>query len=119
MILHADNGREWSRWLAVSGATNILASGRQHFLSDAHLASEAAIHGNGVALGDTVTIDQPLAAGRLIVPIDLAVPASDSFYLVCRNEVRETSVVRAFIEWLQSEIGDTRLARISRANVHD
>jgi LysR family glycine cleavage system transcriptional activator len=119
VILHGDTGREWNRWLAASGATDMLARARQHYLSDAHLAMEAAIHGHGVALGDTITIDQPLAAGRLIVPIDLAVPAIDAFYVVCRNEVKATPIVRAFIEWLEAGIAQARLARPNRKQIKD
>ena len=109
VILHGDAGREWSRWLAASGATDTLAKARQHFMSDAHLAITAAMYGNGIALGDNVTIRQPLANGRLVVPFDLAVPATDAFFLICRSDMRSTPLVQTFIEWVDSDIADGKM----------
>lgn len=108
VILHGDGGREWSRWFAASGATNVLASARQHFLSDAHLAITAAMYGNGIALGDTVTVREPLASGRLVVPLDVTVPATDAFFLICRNEIKPTPLVQAFIDWVDADLSEAR-----------
>lgn len=102
VLLHGDDGREWNSWLAAARAPT-LAYGRRHFMSNAHLALEAAINGLGVALGDTVTVSRLLADGRLIVPFDLAVPAPDAFFIVTRSELRNTPMVRAFIDWLFAE----------------
>ena len=116
VILHADNGREWSRWLAASGATNIPASGGAFSVRRA-LGYGSGHHGNGVALGETVTIDQPLrrAADRPDRPRG---SASNSFYLVCRNGAGDLSGPRVH-RMAAVRNRDTRLARISRANVHD
>jgi len=103
VLLHADEGREWNSWLAASGAVH-LGRGHHHFLTDAHLAIEAATHGHGVALGDSVTTSRSLAGGRLIAPFDLKVAAAHSFYVLCRNEVRSTPIVSAFIDWLFATI---------------
>lgn len=110
VILHGDDGREWSRWLATWGATALLVKSRQHFLSNAHLAMIAATHGTGVALGDTLTASQPLASGRLVAPLDFAVPAMDAFFLVCRNEMRSTPLLSAFIDWLDAGIAECGLS---------
>lgn len=109
VILHGDSGREWSRWLAASGATDSLAKARQHFMSDAHLAITAAMYGNGIALGDNVTIREPLANGRLVVPFDLAVPATDAFFLIGRNDIRTTPLVQTFIEWVDADIAEGQI----------
>jgi LysR family glycine cleavage system transcriptional activator len=104
VILHGDHGREWSRWLAASGATDLLTRSRQHFMSDAQLAVTAALHGSGIALGDTITVERLIASGQLVVPFDVVVPATDAFFLVCRNEIRSTPLVQAFIEWLDAQL---------------
>ncbi|RDJ25507.1 transcriptional regulator GcvA [Bosea caraganae] len=112
VILHGDAGREWSRWFAASGATNVLSQARQHFMSDANLAITAAMYGNGIALGDSVTVREPLASGRLVVPLDITVPATDAFFLICRNEIRSTPLVQAFIEWVDADLAGTELAEV-------
>ncbi|MGE5767010.1 MAG: LysR substrate-binding domain-containing protein [Bacteroidota bacterium] len=99
VILHADEGREWQTWLAAAKALD-LGRGAHHFMSDARLAMEAALHGNGIALGDTMTASSLMARGNLVAPFDLAVPAVDAFYVACRNEVTAAPIVTVFIDWL-------------------
>ncbi|MCC6196452.1 MAG: transcriptional regulator GcvA [Burkholderiales bacterium] len=99
VLLHADEGREWNTWLAASGIGH-LARGRQHFLADAQLALEGATYHAGVALGDSITTSTLLSTGRLIAPFEITVPAAHSFYVLCRNELRNAPIVRAFVEWL-------------------
>ena len=99
VLLHADEGREWQTWLTVARALE-LSKGRHHFMSDARLAVEAALQGNGVAIGDSRTASTLMARGSLVAPFDLAVPAIDSFYVVCRNEVKAAPIASVFIDWL-------------------
>ncbi len=63
VMLHGDDGREWNTWLAAADASD-LQRGRQHFMSDARLSTEAALHNQGVALGDTITAGSLIARGR-------------------------------------------------------
>ncbi|KRA00050.1 LysR family transcriptional regulator [Mesorhizobium sp. Root157] len=105
VILHGDDGREWHTWLAAADALDLGRGRRQHF-SDAHLSIGAALHGNGVALGDTVTASDLLARGQLVAPFGLSVPAVDDFYVICRNEMRSAPIVQVFIDWLFAEKGE-------------
>src|SRR3546814_2439701 len=65
VILHADEGREWQTWLAAAKALE-LGKGPHHFMGDARLAMEAALHGNGIALGDTMTASSLMQKGSLV-----------------------------------------------------
>ena len=69
-------------------------------MSDARLAIEAAMHGVGVALGDTMTVASLLSRGQLVAPFNLAVPAVDAFYVACRKDLRAAPIVNVFIDWL-------------------
>src|SRR3546814_16935346 len=69
-------------------------------MGDARLAMEAALHGNGIALGDTMTASSLMQKGSLVAPFDLAVAAVDSFYVACRNEMKAAPIVSVFIDWL-------------------
>lgn len=103
VILHGDDGREWHTWLAAADALD-LKRGQQLFFSDARLAIEAAVHGLGIALGDTITAASLLAKGQLVAPFNLAVPATDAFYVACRKNVRATPIVSVFVDWLFAEL---------------
>ncbi|MCT8997502.1 transcriptional regulator GcvA [Chelativorans intermedius] len=99
VMLHADDGREWHTWLAAADALD-LKRGQQVHMSDARLAIEAAMHGVGVALGDTMTVASLLSRGQLVAPFNLAVPAVDAFYVACRKDLRAAPIVNVFIDWL-------------------
>lgn len=103
VILHGDDGREWNTWLAAADGIDI-PRGRQHFMSDARLSTEGALHNQGVALGDTITAGSLIAKGELIAPFDLTVPANNAFYVACRNENRAAPIVKVFIDWLFSAL---------------
>jgi LysR family glycine cleavage system transcriptional activator len=103
VILHADDGREWNTWLAAADS-GVVPRRRQHFMSDARLSTEAALHNQGVALGDTITAGGLIAKGELIAPFDLTVPANNAFYVACRNDVRAAPIVKVFIDWLFSAL---------------
>jgi LysR family transcriptional regulator, glycine cleavage system transcriptional activator len=102
VILHADDGREWHTWLAAADALD-LGPMQRHHMSDARLTTEAAVHGHGVALGDSVTARGLLDKGQLVTPFNLSVPAIDAFYVVCRNEMRSAPIAKVFIDWLFAE----------------
>ena len=107
VLLHGDDGREWNTWLAAADQLD-MPRGREHFMSDARLSTEAARHGQGVALGDSITASSLIAAGELIIPFDLSVPASDAFYVATRNEMRAAPIVRVFIDWLFATLANER-----------
>lgn len=100
VILHNKDFREWRAWLRAAEADEIETQGHHHFFSDARLGLDAAIYGQGVALGDHLTTSDMLAKGTLVRPFNRSVPAVDSFYVVCRHESRELPIVEVFIDWL-------------------
>jgi LysR family glycine cleavage system transcriptional activator len=102
VLLHGDDGREWHTWLTAADALD-LERGRRHRFDDAHLSIGAALHGHGVALGDSVTASDLLARGQLVAPFGLSVPAVYDFYIACRNEMRAAPIVQVFTEWLFAE----------------
>jgi LysR family glycine cleavage system transcriptional activator len=114
VLLHGDDGREWNTWLAAADQLDA-PRGRQHFMSDARLSTEAARHGQGIALGDSITASSLIAAGELIIPFDLSVPASDAFYVAARNEMRAAPIVRVFIDWIFATLENERSSQIRPA----
>jgi len=109
VLLHGDGGAEWNTWLAAADASGV-QGGRQLTMSDARMSTEAAVHGQGVALGDTITSGRMIARGELVAPFDLTVPANDAFFIACRNEVHAAPIARVFIDWLFAALDAMPLA---------
>ncbi|AOF92896.1 LysR substrate-binding domain-containing protein [Sinorhizobium sp. RAC02] len=116
-LFHGDDGREWNTWLAAADALDMVR-GRQHFMSDARLSTEAALHGQGIALGDTITASNLIARGELVVPFDLTVPANDAFYVACRPSVRQSPLVKVFIDWVFAALEETLPEPQASARTH-
>ncbi|EUB98402.1 transcriptional regulator, LysR family [Rhizobium sp. CF080] len=110
VLLHGDaDGREWNTWLSAADAVD-LPRRQQYFMGDARFSTEAALHGQGIALGDTITASKLIARGELVVPFDLSVPANDAFYVACRPAMRSAPIVRVFIDWLFASLEADQLA---------
>lgn len=98
-LLFAGDHREWQSWLSDAEALNILKS-RRFTMSDAYLTTQAALLGQGIALGDTITSQPLLEQGTLTAPFSRKVPAAFQMYIVCRMENQPAPTVRAFIDWV-------------------
>jgi LysR family glycine cleavage system transcriptional activator len=106
-LLCEDGGAEWTRWLLAAGAR---ADGfRMTEMGNAHIAIEAALHGQGVALGDSLLIGDDLAEGRLVRLFDQSVPAKHAYYVVCRHETCDSPLVAGFTDWILSKVRSSDL----------
>lgn len=92
----------WQEWLSCAGVTTVDAERGPRF-SNAVLAVEAALDGQGVALALKPLVEADVAAGRLIVPFDIAVPSPYGYFLVMRKAVAQRPSVAAFRHWLLDE----------------
>lgn len=93
---------EWPTWLAVAGLGDRQAQGPQ--FSDIGLLTQAAVAGQGVALGQSVIVADDLAAGRLIEPFRLRIPSGMAYYLVAPPQMFQSRKVAAFHRWLRQQI---------------
>lgn len=92
----------WREWLASAGIRNVDAERGPRF-SNAVMAVEAALDGQGVALALKPLVEADVAAGRLIVPFEIAVPSPFAYFLVMRKAVAQRHSVAAFRRWLLDE----------------
>ena len=69
------------------------------------LTIQAAIDGQGVALGDSNLVADDLAAGRLVKPFELSLKAPDSFsyFVITRLNTSDAPLVNAFRDWCLAE----------------
>ncbi|MBL0143293.1 MAG: transcriptional regulator GcvA [Betaproteobacteria bacterium] len=102
----------WEEWLAITGAKGVDASRGPRF-SNASLVHEAAIDGVGVALALRPLVDSDIEEGRLVVPIERAVPTRFAYYLVTPEALIAHPAANTFRRWLgaQAEGQSRRRAR--------
>ena len=78
-------------------------------INQASLAIDAAVDGQGVALGRTALAAWDLIGGRLVRPFDIAMPASYAYWIVCSEATAKLPKIVAFSVWLLAEAAeDTR-----------
>jgi LysR family glycine cleavage system transcriptional activator len=107
VLLHEEmNEVDWRMWLMAAGVDGIGAS-RGPIFSHSNMAIQAAIRGEGVALGRTPLIQEELAAGQLVRLFDLRLKAEMAYYVACPARALERPAVRAFRDWLLAEAGRT------------
>jgi LysR family glycine cleavage system transcriptional activator len=101
-----DDARQpnWARWLKAAGIADIDA-GRGPRYSNAVLALEAALAGQGIALALKPLVEADIAAGRLVIPFDIEVPSPYDYFLVMARAVAQRAPVAAFCRWLLAEAG--------------
>ena len=108
-LLHVDLGPhhgtwpDWRMWLLAAGADDVDHTRGPRF-SEISMALQAAVRGQGVALGSTGLVDDDLAAGRLVWPFDLCMPTDFGYYVVCPEESAGQANVAALRDWLIAEV---------------
>ena len=101
----------WAMWLRAAGAPEVDATRGLHF-GQTSLALQAALDGQGIALGDSTLVADDLAAGRLVRPFPMALkgPAQFAYHLVHAPQRAEEPLIKAFRRWILDEVSSTRLA---------
>jgi LysR family glycine cleavage system transcriptional activator len=99
-----DTWPDWRSWLLAAGVGDVDASHGVRMTSYA-LASQAAIAGHGVALGNTSLVGDDLASGRLVRPFALSLKVASDFayYLVTPSALADRPLVAAFRAWALAE----------------
>jgi LysR family glycine cleavage system transcriptional activator len=95
---------DWPMWLSEAGATEVDFTRGMH-LTQTDLVIQAALSGQGVALGNTSLVDDDLRSGRLVKPFALALkaPAMFAYSLVVPNRMLKRPIVTAFRKWMLEE----------------
>jgi LysR family glycine cleavage system transcriptional activator len=110
-LLHEDvEDFDWGQWLRAAKVEGVNAGHGPNF-SHAHVSYQAAIVGQGVALGVSPLVDDDLAAGRLVAPFDFVMLAEWSYYMVCPEARADEPKIAAFRTWLLDEAAQSPAAR--------
>ncbi len=93
----------WEHWFSMMGVAARRTRGPGY--SHGSMSIEAAIRGEGVALGRSVLVAEDLAAGRLVALFpDARLEVEPGYDLVYRPEHRDHPKVRAFRHWMSEEV---------------
>ena len=102
----------WTVWLETMQLAGLKPAGALRF-SQYDQAIQAAMDGQGVALGTSPLVRQLIRQGRLIAPLDKKFESSRAYYLVIARDAIERPEVKEFALWLRRQ---ARLEARSRAH---
>jgi len=103
--LRGEGNSNWFDWAGVFRALNIPqapAPGQLRF-DNYTLLIQAAIGGQGVAIGWRHLVDALLDQGLLCRPIEAAAISAYGYYVVLPQRKRRVQIVQQFLDWLKSE----------------
>ncbi|GIC78588.1 transcriptional regulator GcvA [Moritella sp. F3] len=100
-LLHDTSRRDWTAWFKQTKITDINVNQGPIF-SHTSMVLQAAVHGQGVALGHSVLAQPEIDAGRLVRPFNEVLVSKNAYYVVCREEQDELGKIVAFRDWMMS-----------------
>ena len=97
-LLCGDIPEDWSMWLAAAGCEHAPPAG-PHLGDDAAIL-QAAVDGQGVALGRSLLVADDIATGRLVTPFPQYLEASYAYWLVRPAGSDASNAIDAVRDWL-------------------
>lgn len=106
VLLHLDSGpgadmQDWPMWLRATKLDHIKPTRVLHF-SPFDQLSNAAIAGQGIALGRSALLDKHLRDRKLVAPFKKAMASPHSFYLLRSSASSRKPEVTEFASWVQT-----------------
>lgn len=98
-LLHDMTRENWKSWMKTAGVKGLNVNHGPIF-SHSSMVLQAAIHGQGVALGHSVLAKPEIDAGRLVCPFNEVLVSKNAYYLVCRESQAELGKISAFRDWM-------------------
>jgi len=101
-LIHTGSRSWWLKWLETAGVDDKDAIHGPVLNRDA-ISIDAAINGQGIALGRTTLVAWDLINGRLVRPLADALPLSKTYWIVCPKVVAARPKIATFRDWLLAE----------------
>jgi LysR family glycine cleavage system transcriptional activator len=98
-LLHDASYECWADWLKLAKIEEINAH-KGSIIDDTNVLIQAAVDGQGVALGSNTFVHDLLDSGKLIKPFDITLVNDFAYYVVCPEAHLQNPSVRAFKDWL-------------------
>lgn len=101
-VIHQQDWTEWNAWKKLAGVAG-LRFAAETVIVDSNVVTQAAIDGQGVALGIFPFIQSEIEQGRLVRPFATDLRPRRAFHLLTRGGVRAAPEVDAVCDWLKEE----------------
>jgi LysR family transcriptional regulator, glycine cleavage system transcriptional activator len=98
-LLHDSSRREWKQFVRENSLNNVNVNHGPIF-SHSAMVLQAAVHGQGVALGNNVLAQPEIEAGRLVAPFDKVLMTDNAFYVVCHEKQADVGRIATFRNWM-------------------
>lgn len=100
-LLCGDIPEDWPTWFEAAGCHNSPPAGPR--LGDDGAILQAAVDGQGVALGRSLLFADDIATGRLVAPFTVSLEASHAYWFVQPKGTQSTHAIDAVKIWLVSQ----------------
>jgi LysR family glycine cleavage system transcriptional activator len=97
----------WNQWLAAAAVPQLEVVNGPRF-SMSSMVLQAAMDGQGIALGSSVLAADDLRAGRLVRLFETNVRAKHNYYLICTRNTFNRPDIQRFVRWIKAEMGGDR-----------
>lgn len=104
-LLHMEEARDlmdWDTWLAAHGHGGLRPAASIRFDSYEGMI-QAALSGQGVAMGIGRLVSGLIEAGKLVAPFCKTVTGTRSYFIIRSTNTRTRPHVQAFVDWLVEE----------------
>lgn len=102
-LIHENSTEDWKRWLDKAGVGSMDLSHGTLFSHNV-MVLQAAIHGQGIALGYSLLAHNLIEDGRLVVAFDVTLSSINSYDFACPEGHQEKHKIKAFKDWLKTTI---------------
>jgi DNA-binding transcriptional LysR family regulator len=96
----------WAQWLEAAGVPDLAPAGALHFSHYDQLI-QAALKGQGVALGRMPLLRHLVRSGELVVPFERSLASPRCYYVMRSRRSPDNADVDAFASWLHREAAAT------------
>jgi LysR family glycine cleavage system transcriptional activator len=97
-LLHGDIPEDWPAWFEAAGCQRRPPAGPR--LGDDGAILQAAVDGQGVALGRSLLVADDIAMRRLVAPFAVTLEASHAYWFVRPKHMESTPAIDAVRAWL-------------------
>ena len=101
-VIHQQDRHEWQEWLKVAGCAGMPLTDKATIV-DTNVVIQAAIAGQGMALGIFPFCQSEVDSGRLIKPFDIDLTPTRSFHLLTRPGARQRREIDEVCKWMIKE----------------
>ncbi len=98
-LLHDGSRRDWAHWLKRQNVS-IPNAGQGPIFSHSAMVLQAAVLGQGVALGHSLLARPEIQTGRLVCPLPQTLMSNNAYYLVMAPGHDALGKVAAFRDWI-------------------